>query len=62
MATIYEVAKASGASPATVSRVFNGIGVSAQKTAAVREAAARLRFSPDGVGDGRWHEIDFKSR
>jgi LacI family transcriptional regulator len=47
MATIYEVAKAAGVSPATVSRVFNGIGVSEQKTAAVREAAAQLRFTPN---------------
>lgn len=47
MATIYEVAKAAGVSPATVSRVFNGIGVSPQKTAAVREAAAQLRFTPN---------------
>ena len=28
MATIYEVAKLAGVSPATVSRVFNGVGVS----------------------------------
>lgn len=46
MATIYEVAKLAGVSPATVSRVFNGVGVSAEKSAAVRDAARRLRFTP----------------
>lgn len=47
MATIYEVAKLAGVSPATVSRVFNGVGVSDAKTAAVRAAAAELRFTPN---------------
>ncbi|MCB1298857.1 MAG: LacI family DNA-binding transcriptional regulator [Microthrixaceae bacterium] len=47
MATIYEVAKLAGVSPATVSRVFNGMGVSEQKTLAVREAARELRFTPN---------------
>jgi LacI family transcriptional regulator len=47
MATIYEVAKLAGVSPATVSRVFNGMGVSEEKTTAVREAARQLRFSPN---------------
>lgn len=47
MATIYEVAKLAGVSPATVSRVFNGVGVSAEKTEAVRTAAAELRFTPN---------------
>ena len=28
MATIYDVARLAGVSPATVSRVFNGVGVS----------------------------------
>lgn len=46
MATIYEVAKLAGVSPATVSRVFNGASVSAEKTAAVREASRQLRFVP----------------
>lgn len=47
MATIYEVAKLAGVSPATVSRVFNGMGVSPEKTAVVREAARQLRFTPN---------------
>ena len=47
MATIYEVAKLAGVSPATVSRVFNGVGVSAEKTDAVRAAASALRFTPN---------------
>nr|WP_274636317.1 LacI family DNA-binding transcriptional regulator [Microbacterium bovistercoris] len=47
MATIYEVAKLAGVSPATVSRVFNGAGVSDAKTTAVRDAAQQLRFSPN---------------
>jgi LacI family transcriptional regulator len=47
MATIYEVAKLAGVSPATVSRVFNGMGVSEEKALAVREAARQLRFSPN---------------
>lgn len=47
MATIYEVAKLAGVSPATVSRVFNGMGVSEEKTVAVREAARELRFTPN---------------
>lgn len=47
MATIYEVAKLAGVSPATVSRVFNGIGVSDEKTTAVRDAARQLKFTPN---------------
>lgn len=47
MATIYEVAKLAGVSPATVSRVFNGVGVSAERAAAVRAAAAQLKFTPN---------------
>jgi len=47
MATIYEVAKLAGVSPATVSRVFNGMGVSEDKTAAVRGAARQLGFTPN---------------
>lgn len=46
MATIYEVAKLAGVSPATVSRVLNGRSVSPEKTAAVRDAALRLDFTP----------------
>ena len=43
MATIYEVAAAAGVSPATVSRVFNGVTVSPEKVDLVRAAAAELR-------------------
>lgn len=46
MATIYDVARRAGVSPATVSRVFNGHGVSDDKARAVREAAAELDFTP----------------
>lgn len=47
MATIYEVAKLAGVSPATVSRVFNGMGVSPERVQAVRTAAAELKFTPN---------------
>ncbi|MEZ3160806.1 LacI family DNA-binding transcriptional regulator [Microbacterium sp. BWT-B31] len=47
MATIYEVAKLAGVSPATVSRVFNGTAVSHEKATAVRDAARELRFTPN---------------
>jgi LacI family transcriptional regulator len=47
MSTIYEVAALAGVSPATVSRVFNGQFVSAEKVASVRDAAAQLRFTPN---------------
>jgi LacI family transcriptional regulator len=47
MATIYEVAALAGVSPATVSRVFNGAAVSAEKRQAVRDAAAKLAFVPN---------------
>ncbi|MDQ4213503.1 LacI family DNA-binding transcriptional regulator [Microbacterium capsulatum] len=47
MATIYDVAKLAGVSPATVSRVFNGASVSEEKAAAVRQAAAELKFVPN---------------
>ena len=47
MATIYDVAALAGVSPATVSRVFNGTSVSAEKVVAVRDAAARLNFTPN---------------
>ena len=46
MATIYEVARLAGVSPATVSRVFNGIDVSEEKARLVRQAAAELAFTP----------------
>jgi LacI family transcriptional regulator len=47
MATIYEVAALAGVSPATVSRVFNGLAVSPEKVRLVREAAETLRFTPN---------------
>jgi LacI family transcriptional regulator len=47
MATIYEVAANAGVSPATVSRVFNGTKVSAEKAQRVREAASALNFTPN---------------
>lgn len=47
LATIYEVAKLAGVSPATVSRVFNGNVVSAEKERAVRDAADRLSYTPN---------------
>lgn len=47
MATIYDVAKLAGVSPATVSRVFNGAGVSEEKVTAVRQAADQLKFFPN---------------
>ncbi len=47
MATIYDVARRAGVSPATVSRVFNGTSVSEEKAAAVRAAAEELRFTPN---------------
>jgi len=47
LATIYEVAKLAGVSPATVSRVFNGNAVSAEKARLVRDAADRLSYTPN---------------
>jgi LacI family transcriptional regulator len=47
MATIYEVAALAGVSPATVSRVLNGLAVSEEKTRRVRDAAAKLGFTPN---------------
>jgi Transcriptional regulators len=47
MTTIYEVAAKAGVSPATVSRVFNGMNVSAAKAKLVREAAEQLSFTPN---------------
>jgi LacI family transcriptional regulator len=49
MATIYEVASMAGVSPATVSRVFNGQNVSAEKAKRVRDAAKTLSFTPSRV-------------
>lgn len=47
MSTIYDVATLAGVSPATVSRVLNGIAVSPEKAESVREAAERLSFTPN---------------
>lgn len=47
MHTIYDVARLAGVSPATVSRVFNGVGVSEAKVTAVRAAAEQLNFTPN---------------
>ncbi|PWC03224.1 LacI family DNA-binding transcriptional regulator [Agromyces badenianii] len=47
MATIYEVARLAGVSPATVSRVFNGTSVSAEKAKLVRDAADHLAYTPN---------------
>jgi LacI family transcriptional regulator len=46
MPTIYEVAALAGVSPATVSRVFNGVNVSPEKSKLVRQAAEELSFTP----------------
>lgn len=47
MATIYDVARLAGVSPATVSRVFNGTSVSESKATAVKKAAKALDFTPN---------------
>ncbi|GAB3603449.1 LacI family DNA-binding transcriptional regulator [Microbacterium aureliae] len=47
VATIYDVARRAGVSPATVSRVFNGIPVSPAKAEAVRRAVDELKFVPN---------------
>jgi LacI family transcriptional regulator len=47
MTTIYEVAAKAGVSPATVSRVFNGLNVSPEKSQLVRAAAEELAFTPN---------------
>lgn len=47
MVTIYDVAALAGVSPATVSRVFNGIKVTPSRAAAVNRAAAELGFVPN---------------
>lgn len=50
MATITDVAREAGVSVATVSRVFNDSArVSERARLRVREAAARLRYSPNGA-------------
>ena len=47
MVTIYDVAAKAGVSPATVSRVFNGITVGPPLAEAVRTAAKELGFVPN---------------
>lgn len=47
MVTIYDVAAQAGVSPATVSRVFNGIKVSPERAEAVKLAADALGFVPN---------------
>ncbi|MCL2733598.1 MAG: LacI family transcriptional regulator [Actinomycetia bacterium] len=47
--TIQDVARAAGVSAATVSRVFNGGRVSAERADRVRRAAAELGFAPNRV-------------
>lgn len=47
MVTIYDVAAKAGVSPATVSRVFNGIKVSPAMAEDVRRAAKELDFVPN---------------
>lgn len=49
MATISDVARAAGVSPATVSRVFNDGRVTPERADRVRRAAAELGFSPNRV-------------
>ncbi|MEU6552184.1 LacI family DNA-binding transcriptional regulator [Streptomyces sp. NPDC046915] len=49
MTTINDVAQAAGVSPATVSRVFNGGRVTAERAERVRRAAAELGFAPNRV-------------
>ncbi|OZV81492.1 hypothetical protein CA850_09900 [Micromonospora echinospora] len=52
MANIYDVAKAAGVSPATVSRVLNGGSVSSERAARVRAACEDLGFRPNRVARG----------
>lgn len=47
MATIYDVAARAGVSAATVSRVFNGSGVSREKARLVLEAAQEMGYTPN---------------
>ena len=48
--TIYDLARATGLSPSTVSRALRGIGdISPGTVARVRDSAARLRYRPNAV-------------
>src|SRR2546423_9049073 len=47
MATIYDVAARAGVSAATVSRVFNGSNVSAEKARLVLRVARELGYTPN---------------
>ncbi len=48
--TIYDLARATGLSPSTVSRALRGMGaISPGTVARVRESAARLRYRPNAV-------------
>ncbi|NGN66891.1 LacI family transcriptional regulator [Streptomyces sp. A7024] len=49
MTTINDVARAAGVSPATVSRVFNGGRVTAERAERVRKTAAEMGFAPNRV-------------
>ena len=49
MATIYDVAERAGVSPATVSRVFNGVRVTEEKARLVRRAATELGVHTEPV-------------
>jgi LacI family transcriptional regulator len=49
---IYDVAKAAGVSPATVSRVLNGARVTPDRAARVQAACAELGFRPNRVARG----------
>ncbi|BCJ61506.1 hypothetical protein Jiend_49280 [Micromonospora endophytica] len=52
MANIYDVAKAAGVSPATVSRALNGGSVSPERAARVQAACEELGFRPNRVARG----------
>lgn len=49
MTTINDVARAAGVSPATVSRVFNGGRVTAERAERVRRVASEMGFAPNRV-------------
>ncbi|WP_033496130.1 LacI family DNA-binding transcriptional regulator [Bifidobacterium biavatii] len=58
--TIYDVAKAAGVAPSTVSRTFASPGrVSAQTAKKVREAADSIGYHADAVDDNGWRGSGF---